>query len=311
MVPSPHAFLPGLSHPPRKPREVIMQFSSPRLRRSLGLGLIALGVAACGIKDRVAHAGRDGGAAPEDVDQKTEATVTDAEREAFKAPADSSLTPEQIDHYLRTSLTQFDVIRAEAPALHQQVAQMEKRGKDGGVLSGLRNVAEGFGAMAHWGDLIGGSYVRSARTLHYNPAEMEYVRERMTAISGHLMAKPAQSMGAMLRQQAEAMKGQPGVTQEQIDALIKQADDMDAQYKPSPALQQNLNALKQARSNVTDAMWTQIGLATGGMGLLALSNLGDPADTASTRKLNEFRTLYTDALNNRVSPGMEDKPAGQ
>jgi len=287
-----------------------MQFSSPRLRRSLGLGLIALGIAACGFKDKVAHAGSDGGAAPEDVDQKSAATVTDAEREAFKAPADSSLTPEQIDHYLRTSLTQFDVIRAEAPALHQQVAEMEKRGKDGGVLSGLRNVAEGFGAMAHWGDLIGGSYVRSARTLHYNPAEMEYVRERMMAVSGHLMSKPMQSMGAALRQQAEAMKGQPGITQEQIDGMLKQADDMDAQTKPSPALQQNLNALKQARSNVTDAMWTQIGFATGGMGLLAMSNLGDPADTASTHKLNEFRTLYTDALNNRVSPGMEDKPAG-
>ncbi|HSU12885.1 hypothetical protein [Longimicrobium sp.] len=287
-----------------------MQFNSPRLRRSLGLGLIALGISACGFKDKIAHGGTDGGAAPEDVDQKSEATVTEAELAAFKAPADSSLTPEQIDHYLRTSLTQFDVIRAEAPRLHQQVADMEKRGKDGGVLSGLRNVAEGMGAMAHWGDLIGGSYVRSARTLHYNPAEMEYVRERMVAISGHLMMKPAQSMGASFRQQAEAMKGQPGVTQQQIDEMLKQADEMDANMKPSPALQQNLNALKQARPNVTDAMWTQIGFATGGMGLVALSNLGDPADTASTRKLNEFRTLYTDALNNRVSRGLEDKPAG-
>lgn len=290
-----------------------MQLNSPRLRRSLGLGLIAVAVGACGLKDRVAHrgAGNDGGAAPSDVDQKSSATVTDAEREAFKAPADSSLTPEQVDHYLRTSLTQFDLIRAEAPALHQQVAEMDKRSKDGGVLSGLRNVAEGMSAMSHWADLIGGSYVRSARTLHYNPAEMEYVRERMAALSGYYMTAQVGTMSQALRQQAEAMKNQPGVSQEDINNLLKQADDMDKNAAPSPAIQQNLNALKQARPNVTKAMWQQIGLAGGGMGLLALSGLGDPADTATARKLNEFRTVYTDALNNRVSPGMEDKPAGQ
>jgi hypothetical protein len=290
-----------------------MQFNSPRLRRSLGLGLIAIAVGACGLKDRVAHrgAGNDGGAAPSEVDQKSSATVTDAEREAFKAPADSSLTPDQIDHYLRTSLTQFDLIRAEAPALHQQVAEMDKRSKDGGVLSGLRNVAEGVSAMSHWADLIGGSYVRSARTLHYNPAEMEYVRERMAALSGYYMTAQVGTMSQALRQQAEAMKNQPGVSQEDINNLLKQADEMDRNAAPSPAMQQNLNALKQARPNVTKAMWQQIGLAGGGMGLLALSGLGDPADTATARKLNEFRTVYTDALNNRVSPGMEDKPAGQ
>jgi hypothetical protein len=33
--------------------------------------------------------------------------------------------------------------------------------------------------MYQVGDLIGGSYVRSARSLGYNPAEMEWVRERM------------------------------------------------------------------------------------------------------------------------------------
>jgi hypothetical protein len=55
-------------------------------------------------------------------------------------------------------------------------------------------------------------------------------------------------------------------------------------------------------------MWSQIGLAGGGMGLLALSGLGDANDTATTRKLNEFRAVYTDALNNRVTPGLENKP---
>jgi hypothetical protein len=289
-----------------------MQFNSPRLRRSLGLGLIAIAVGACGFKDRVAHrgAGNDGGAAPEDVDQKSSVTVTDAEREAFKEPADSSLTPDQVDHYLRTSLTQFDLIRAEAPALHQQVAEMEKRGKDGGVLSGLRNAAEGINAMSHWADLIGGSYVRSARSLHYNPAEMEYVRERMAALSGYYMTAQVGTMSQALRQQAEALKGQPN-SEESVRQLLQQADEMDKAAAPSPAIQQNLNALKQARPNVTPAMWQQIGFAGGGMGLLALSGLGDPADTATTRKLNEFRTVYTDALNNRVSAGLEEKPAGQ
>ncbi|HEX6748464.1 MAG TPA: hypothetical protein VF092_14295 [Longimicrobium sp.] len=287
-----------------------MQFTSARLRRSLGLGLIAVAIGACGFKDKVAGRNSDGGVDPENVDQKSSATATEAEQNAFKAPADSSLTPQQVEQYLRTSLTQFDLIRAEAPSLHQQVADMEKRGKSGGVLSGLRNAAEGISAMSHWADLIGGSYVRSARSLHYNPAEMEYVRERMVAVSGHLMTTSMSSMSQTLRQQAEAMKGQPG-GEESARALLEQADQMDAQSKPSPAVAQNLEALKSARPNVTNPMWQQIGFASGGMGLLALTGLGDPADTTSARKLNEFRTLYTDALNNHVSAGLEEKPAGQ
>lgn len=291
-----------------------MQFSSPTLRRSLGLGLIAVAAGACNLKDKIPGAGGDGGAAPSEVDQKSEATVTEAEANAFKAPADSSLTPQQVEAYLRTSLTQFDLIRSEAPALHQQVAEMEKRGKSGGLISGLRNAAEGIGAMSHWADLVGGSYVRSARTLKYNPAEMEYVRERMAALSGYLMTKPMQDMGkqaaVQMRQQAEVMRGQPGVDQSQIDALLQQAAEMEknaSEENVSPAIRQNLEALHHARGNVTDAAWTQIGFASGGMGLMALSGLGDPTDTSTVRKLNEFRALYTDALNNRVTPGTENK----
>jgi hypothetical protein len=289
-----------------------MQFNSPTLRRGLGLGLIALAAGACGMKDKIPGAGRDGGAAPSEVDQKSEGSVTEAEQNAFKAPADSSLTPQQVEAYLRTSLTQFDLIRSEAPALHQQVAEMEKRGKSGGLIAGLRNAAEGIGAMSHWADLVGGSYVRSARTLKYNPAEMEYVRERMGAVSTYLMTKPMQDAGKQMaqqmRQQAEAMKGQPGVDQAQIDQMMQSAAEMEknaSESNISPAIRQNLDALRRARSNVTEPAWQQIGFASGGMGLLALSGLGDPADTATTRKLNEFRTLYTDALNNRVTPGTE------
>ena len=291
-----------------------MQFNSPTLRRSLGLGLIAVAAGACNLKDKIPGAGHDGGAAPSEVDQKSEASVTEAEQRAFTPPADSSITPQQVEAYLRTSLTQFDLIRSEAPALHQQVAEMEKRGKSGGLISGLRNAAEGIGAMGHWADLVGGSYVRSARTLKYNPAEMEYVRERMGAISAYLMTKPMQDAGKQaaqqMRQQAEAMRGQPGVDQAQIDQMLQSAAEMEknaSQDNGSPAIRQNIDALHHARSQVTDAAWTQIGFASGGMGLLALSGLGDPADTATARKLTEFRALYTDALNNRVTPGTENK----
>jgi len=296
-----------------------MQLSSPTLRRGFGLGLIAVSAGACNLKDKIpgAGAGHDGGAAPSAVDQKSEGSVTEAEANAFKAPADSSITPQEVEAYLRTSLTQFDLIRSEAPALHQQVAEMDKRGKSGGLIAGLRNAAEGIGAVSHWADLVGGSYVRSARTLKYNPAEMEYVRERMGAVSGYLMAKPMQDAGKQaaqqMRQQAEAMKGQPGVDQASIDQMLQSAAEMEknaSESNVSPAIRQNLDALRRARSNVTEPAWQQIGFASGGMGILALSGLGDPADTATTRKLNEFRQLYTDALNNRVTPGTEVKPAG-
>lgn len=292
-----------------------MQFSSPRLRRVLALGMIAT-VAACGGKDNAADGGSESGATAGDVDQKSEATVTERERAAYTPPADSSLTPQQVDAYLRTSLLQFDLIRAEAPSLHKQAQAMEERAKDGGLLSGLRNAAQGLGAMAHWADLVGGSYVRSARTLKHNPAEMEYVRERMAAVSAYLMIKPMQDMAKQsadqLRQQANAMKGQEGVTDEQVQAMLQQADQMEqnaSDSNASPALRQNLDAVHRARTNVTDAMWTQIGLAGGGMGLLALTGLADPQDTATVGKLNQFRQLYTDALANKVTPGMENKPA--
>jgi hypothetical protein len=292
-----------------------MQLSSPTLRRGLGLGLIAVSVGACNLKDKIPGAGGDGGAAPSQVDQKSEGSVTEAEQSAFHAPADSSLTPRQVEAYLRTSLTQFDLIRSEAPALHQQMAEVQKRGKSGGLISGLRNAAEGIGAVSHWADLVGGSYVRSARTLKYNPAEMEYVRERMGLVSTYLMTKPMQAYGKQaaqqLRQSAEAMKGQPGVSQEQIDQILQNAADAEknaSESNVSPAIRQNLDALRHARGNVTEPAWQQIGFASGGMGILALTGLGDPADTATMHKLNDFRQLYTDALANRVTPGTEVTP---
>ena len=206
---------------------------------------------------------------------------------------------------MRVSHKKISVATSEGPAAEAfRAARMATPALSS---SPLTTPSQGMQAIAHWGDFVGGSFVRSARTLKYNPAEMEYVRERMAAVSMHQMTAPMQMTGNAIRQQANAMKGQPGVTQEQVDEMLKQADEMDKATAPSPATQQNLNALRQARPNVSQQQWMNIGMAGGGMGLLALTGLGDPADTATARKLTEFRTLYTDALNNKTSAGMEDK----
>ncbi|HYJ78347.1 MAG TPA: hypothetical protein VEW03_02000, partial [Longimicrobiaceae bacterium] len=94
-----------------------MKLHSPRLRRSFAAGLGVLFLAACGGGD---EPGAESGATPEDVDQDAPATVTEREVASFRAPADSVITPAQVEAYLKTSLLQFDLIRREAPALHQR-----------------------------------------------------------------------------------------------------------------------------------------------------------------------------------------------
>lgn len=295
-----------------------MKFHSPRLRRSLcatgaAAGLLVL--AACfGGGDK---GGDDVAARPEDVDRDAPATVTEREQNAFKAPADSSITPQQVEAYIKTSLTQLDLIRSEAPKLHERVAAMEKRGEKGGLISGLRNVAEGGQLMVQYTDLIGGSFVRSARALGYNPAEMEYVRERMAEVSGYVMAKPMiEQQGTMaqsFRQQAEAMRGQPGFDEAQIQQMLQTADEMEKSAKEggnvARATLANYEVLRKFRPNVTDAMWLNVGLSGGAGGLLGLSGLGDPNDAEAQKKLDEYRAIFTDALANRVTPGTEPTPA--
>ena len=289
-----------------------MKFHSPRLVRALGLGLVALS-AACG-GDR-ADVGEDGAARPEEVDQSTEMTVTEKELASFTPPADSVLTQAQIEAYLKTSLTQFDLIRAEAPKLHAKAQEMEKRAQDGGVLSGLRNAAEGLQTMAQAGDLIGGSYVRSARTLGYNPAEMEWVRERMGEVSGFLAVRPmleaSVQQARQLKEQAEQYRGQEGWTDEQINEMIRNAEEMERnaaeQQSVSRAVQRNYEVLQKMRPNVTDAMWTTVAFAGGAGGWAALAGLSNPADTEAQAKLTEFRQVYTDVLANKVTPGLEQK----
>ncbi len=289
-----------------------MKLHPLRLARTLATSAAMIALVACGGADK----GDESGATPDDVDQETPIAVTDEEIAAFTAPADSSLTPQQIEAYLQTSLLQYDLIRKEAPELHKKAQAMEARAKEGGALAGLRNMADAGSLLMGAGELIGGSFVRSARTLKQNPAEMEYVRDRMGEVSGYLMARSmheAQArLPAQMRQQAEQLRGTPGFTKEQIDEMIKQADDMErelAANRLGGAAARNVEALRRARGNVTEAMWTQIGFAGGAQGIIALNGLADPADTAATRKLDEFRRIYTDALANQVSPGMENAPA--
>lgn len=281
------------------------------VRRASAAALLLL--AACG-GDAVKERADDTSAAEvSEVDQKSSAVATDAEMASFREPADSVLTPEQVNAFLRTSLLQFDLIRQESQKYHQQAAQMAQRAeKDkGGVISGFRNAVEGTQMLAGWGDLVVGSYTRAARSQGYNPAEMEWVRQRMGEVSGHLMMRPmleaSASTATALRQQAEQYRGQPGFSDADVDAMLKNADEMEKQARESVAagaVARNLEVLHRARPNVTDHMWTAVSLA-GGVGLLGLTGLSDQSDTTAVRQLTEWRQVFTDALANRVTPGME------
>lgn len=298
-----------------------MQYSIPgtrSVRRASAAALLLL--AACGGDGVEERAGDTSEANVSEVDQKSSATATDRELASFQAPADSVLTPDQVNAFLRTSLLQFDLIRQESRKYHEQAAQMAARAeKDkGGAVSGFRNAMDGMQWLAGFGDLIGGSYTRAARSQGYNPAEMEWVRERMGEVSGYMMLRPMyENMGTQaqaIRQQAEQYRGQPGFDDASINEMLKSADEMEKSARESAAsgaVARNLEVLHRARPNVTDHMWTAVSIATGA-GLLGLTGLSDPADTTAVRQLTEWRQVYTDALANKVTPGMEaDKKPGE
>jgi hypothetical protein len=254
------------------------------------------------------------------VDQGSSAVVTDQERSAFREPSDSVLKPEQVEAYLRTTLLQFDLIRRESRGLHERAAKMEEREKKGGALAGLRNLADAGRMVMGYADLVGGSYVRSARSLGYNPAEMEWVRERMVEVSGHMMMRPlheemllqAQNLRDQAREyEAQAASGElEGFGHELVKQLAASADEAEKnareQMQASRSLERNLEVLKRARPNVTDPMWATVAFVGGAGGLFGLSGLADPDDPEAQRKLDEWRQIYTDALNNQVTPGMEE-----
>lgn len=293
-----------------------MQHFIPRtslVHRAAAAGLLFL-AAACGGSDaEVAEQSQAANA--EQVDQKSSGTATERELASFTAPADSVLTPRQVEAFLRTTLVQFDLVRQEAPQYHAKVAQMEQRAEksNGGLVAGLRNMADAGGVIVGFGDLIGGSYVRSARSLGYNPAEMEWVRERMAEVSMALAMQPMYEAAAQqaqsMRQMAESYRGQPGFTDEQVQEMLRNADETEKsareQMAGSRAIGRNMEILRQARPNVTTNMWTAVALVGGPGGLLGLTGLGDPTDTTSVRQMNEWRRIYTDALANKVTPGLE------
>lgn len=221
------------------------------------------------------------------------------ERLAFAAPRDSSLTPAQVERYLRTMLAQFDLVAEEAPAMRRLIAT----GKAGAT---EKTKAARDRPMKRWSDFLRATYVRAARRADANPAEMEFVGDRMRWVSGYLAASRAQASGgqlaAVLRHQAEAMRGQPGVTGKQVDDMLQAARQAERQtVQPAhPTLQQNLDALRTARSNVTDDMWIRIASISGGVGLMALGDMADTTVSGPVAKIAELRQLYTHALENRA-----------
>lgn len=278
---------------------------------ALWLTVTLLSAAGCGFTGDRSEASVD------DVDQETPITVTDEELAAFDAPADSVITAPQLDAYLKTSLLQFDLVRKESETLHEKVQEMEQRAEKGGALGALRNAASGASLMYQISNTIGGSYIRAARTLGHNPAEMEWVRERMVDVSAYLAMKPMQEAAAagvqQIEEQAEQLRVQleagdsAGYTAEDVDQMLASAEEMRAamQTEGSQAVMDNIDLLREARPAVSEPMWTTIGFVGGAMGLAALAGLGDPDDAEAQQKLDEFRRLFEDAINNRTSPGME------
>ena len=297
-----------------------MQHPMPRisLRRASAAGLVLL-AAACGGD---APEQQTQAANAEQVDQSSSASATEKEVADFSAPADSVLTEAQVQAYLKTTLVAFDLVRQEIPQYHQKLAQVSTRAEKGndGLVAGLRNLTDATTAVAGWSDLVGGSFARSARSLGYNPAEMEWVRERMSEVSAAIAMRPmyegAVSAAAAMRQQAEQYRGVPGFEEAQIQEMLRNADETEKnareQMNGSRAIGRNMEVLRRARPNVTDHMWTAVAFAGGASGLVGLTGLSDPNDTTAVRQMNEWRRIYTDALANKVTPGLEaNVPAGE
>ena len=297
-----------------------MRYRTTRPRtpgRAAAAGLLFL-AAACGGGD----AGRTDAAKVEEVDQKSSATATEREVASFRAPADSVLTPEQVNAFLRTTLLQFDLIRTESAKYQERAARMAERQEKskGGVIAGMRDAMDAGSWMMGYADLVGGSYVRAARSQGHNPAEMEWVRERMGEVAGYLAMRPMYQMAVdgakSMREQAEQYRGQPGFDEATIQQMLQSADEMEReaaqQMNASRSVTANMEVLRRAKPNVTDHMWTAVAFAGGGAGLLGLTGLAEPGDTTAQRTLNEWRRIYTDALENKVTPGLEaDRPAGE
>jgi hypothetical protein len=286
-------------------------------RYGIAAGLLAaltLTAACGGDKDVDALAGN--------VDESTPVALTDAEIAAFRSPADSVLTPQQIEAFLKTSLLQFDLMRKHSETWHARAKEIDERAQKGGALSALRNVAATGSLFYQFANTVAGSYIRSARTLGYNPAEMEWVRERMLEVAGYVALKPMHEMAVQnaqeLRTYAEEMRAKvragefgDAFSEADIEEMLRSADAAQQDFAPeaSGAVLRNAELLRRVKPGVSEQMWASIGIVGGTMGLGALTGLTDPNDLEAQRQLDEFRGMFEDALNNRTSPGMEPSTA--
>lgn len=230
--------------------------------------------------------------------------LSEKELAAFSAPADSSLTAKQVDQYLRTSLAQLELLRAEGPAARERMAlAVSQRARAApGAAKGKRPPSP----QAVWVDFVDETFVRSARKLGYRPAELLYVRGRLALVSGHLLASQGHAFNdegaALMRQQVELMRGTPGVSEAQLQSMLQAAERAEQEQAPMttpPRLAQNLGALRQAQAAVSDSAWGRIASVAAGV---EVSELGQLSEAEAGRKLNELRELYLGALENRKPP---------
>lgn len=225
--------------------------------------------------------------------------LTAAEQAAFTAPADSSLTVEQVDRYLRTVVAQLELMQAEAPAMRQRLAAARHEREQTGRGERARS------PQALLAELSEAAFVRAARRQRYEPAELWYVRIRLSQVSGYLLASrmhdSRDEAAELFRQQAAAMRGAPGVTQAQIDAMLQAAAQAEQQTErpPSPRLAQNLETLRRARGALSDSAWGRVAAVAAGM---ALPVLDDLPEAEVQHRLEKLRQLHLHALENR-EPG--------
>jgi hypothetical protein len=279
-----------------------------RLRRIAGLSFLAFVLGACG-------AGPNPNATVEDVDTGGDPFVTDSERSSFSPPSNGLLSSDQVDRYIKTTLLQFDLLRKQSEGLHAQAQKIEKRGEKPGVLGGLRNLADAGRMIVGAADAIGGSYVRSARALGYNPAEMEWVSQRMAEAAAYLATEQMTQIGRGAAEQVrlQALEYQRQIaggdaaflSEDAVREMLEQADEMERELDANLDAEGRRNAelLRRAKPNVTEQMWLLMGWHGGG--LFAWAGLANPSDPEAQRQLDEYRRVFEDALQNRVTPGME------
>ena len=222
--------------------------------------------------------------------------LTAAERAAFVVPADSSLTSAQVDAYLETVIAQLALIQEEGAEVRS--GQIRPETTTGSALSGdggRGRVTE----QARWSDFVDATFVRAARRAEHRPAEQLYVRDRISATGSYIRAAKAHAgageSAALFRQQAESMRGTPGVTEEQIAAMLRAAQRAEQpQERPvRPRLEQNLAVLRRSRPALSEDAWVRIaGVAGGG----EISELGSLPDSVARNRLQELLRLHRAAL---------------